>query len=491
VGALAVEPGLQEGRRPDASLDHRPDAEMPQTDPKPNPQSAELLYLLAGDPAELAETLAHIRAADIAEMLDELPPDAAARVIGAMPYDLAVQVFDAPALEQRGEIFEHIHEDVAAPLIEGMSSDQQADLFRHLGERERNRLLPLLDADTREGLSMLLRYSADTAGGIMTTEFVQVPGEWTVEDTLRHIADVGRRKETVYAIYAVDEDGRLFHVVSLRELLVADRRLPIARVGDRRRPVTVPPDSDRDEVARLISRYDLLAIPVVDGEDRILGIVTVDDVIDAWIEATTEDVQKFGGMEALDEPYLDVGFMTMIRARGGWLLVLFLGELLTATAMAHFEESLARAIVLAMFIPLIIASGGNSGSQAATLVIRAMALGEVRLRDWPRVMRRELASGLFLGTMLAIIGMLRIVLWEAIGGVYGEYYLHIGVIVSVSLLGVVLFGTVTGSMLPFLLRRLGLDPAKASAPAVATLVDVTGILIYFGIASMVLRDVVL
>jgi magnesium transporter len=455
------------------------------------PLSAELLYLLAGDPADLANALGTLRAADIAELLNTLEPDAAARVINAIPFDYAVQLFDEPELERRGEIFSRLDPATAAAMIEAMSADRQADLFRTLQERERQRLLPRLEPATRETLQQLLRYPPETAAGIMTTEFVSVPGTWTVGEALDLIHDVGRAKETVYAVYVTDTANRLVHVVSLRELIVAEREQTVAHTGDKRRPVSIGPHADREEVARLIGKYNLLAIPVVDTDQRIMGIVTVDDVIDALIEETTEDVQAFGGLEALDEPYLDARFGTMVRKRAGWLAALFIGEMLTATAMAYFEDEIARAVILALFVPLIISSGGNSGSQAATLVIRAMALGEVRLRDWWRVFQREFGSGLALGALLGLIGLVRILLWQAIGDVYGEHYLRVALTVSFSLVGVVMFGTLAGSMLPFLLRRLGLDPAKASAPFVATLVDVTGIVIYFTLAALLLRGALL
>lgn len=454
-------------------------------------QPAELLYLLAGDPAELAGMLASMRSADVAERLSELPPEAAARIVAALPFHLAVQVLDEPELERRHIIIQRTEETVAGALIEAMSADQQADLFRRIAEPDRTRLFRVLEPSTRDELQRLLRYTPETAGGIMTTELVSVPGSWTVEDTLRHISDVGRAKETVYAVYILDDADRLAHVVSLRELLVSDRKLPVLDVGDRRRPVTTAPLTDREEVARLIGKYNLLAIPVLDEEGHVLGIVTVDDVIDALVAEETEDVQKLGGMEALDAPYLEIGLPTMIRKRAGWLAALFLGEMLTATAMSHFEDEIARAVVLALFVPLIISSGGNSGAQATTLVIRAMALGQVRLRDWWRVVRREFSSGLVLGCILGVLGLLRIVLWQAFGDVYGPHSLLIGLTLGVSLVGVVLWGTIVGSMLPFVLRRLRFDPASASAPFVATLVDVTGVVIYFTSASLILRGTLL
>jgi magnesium transporter len=304
---------------------------------------------------------------------------------------------------------------------------------------------------------------------------------------------VGGAKETIYAIYVLEPNAnRLRHVVSLRELILSDRSRPVAEIGTQRKLITVGPLMDREDVARLISKYDLLAVPVVDKEQRMLGIVTVDDVIDALVAETTEDVQKFGGLEALDEPYMEISIPRMLRKRGGWLAALFIGEMLTATAMGYFEHEIERAVVLALFVPLIISSGGNSGSQATSLIIRAMALRELRLRDWWRVAARELPSGLALGAFLGVIGAARILLWQAIGWYdYGPHYGLVAITVGLALLGVVTFGSLTGSMLPFLLRRFRFDPASASAPFVATLVDVTGLVIYFTVALIVLRGTLL
>ena len=453
----------------------------------------ELLYLLAGDPAELAETLASMRAADIAQALRRLEPHAAARVLGMMPFDQAVQVLDAPELEDRTEIIQALDSDTAASFLPEMSADQRAHVFRHLPEADRQRLLRLLDESAREALTLLLRYPPECAGGVMTTEFVSVPATRTVAETLAHISEVGRAKETVYAIYVTDPDDlQLVHVVSLSDLLVAPREALIGEVGDRRKPLAVSPRTEREEVARLIARYDLLAVPVVDEGGHVLGIVTFDDMIDALVAEQTEDVQRFGGMEAMDQPYLEASFGTVIRKRGIWLVVLFLGQLLTATAMGYFEGEIARAVMLAIFVPLIISSGGNTGSQATSLILRAMALRELALRDWWRVAVRELPVGLVLGSVLGLLGFLRIVVWQHLGLYdFGPYHLLIGIAVALALIGVVAFGSLIGSMLPFALRRVGLDPASASAPFVATLVDVTGILIYFGVAFAILRGTVL
>ncbi len=458
---------------------------------KPTP---ELLYLLCGDPVELSAVLTGMQPPDIAEALRSLEPSAAAKVLSAIPFDLAVQIFDEPELVQhRAGIVANMSPRDAADLVDAMSADQQADLFRELEAPNRTRLLQTVTPETRESLKLLLSYPADTAGGIMTTEFVSVPANWTADQVLNYVRQVGGRKETVYAIYVTDPATHaLIHVISLRELVMAAPPTPVIDVGVTRTPLTVGPQVDREEVARLISKYNLLAIPVVDEQQHLLGIVTVDDVIDALVREGTEDVQKFGGMEALDEPYTQIGFGAMVKKRAGWLCALFIGEMFTATAMGRFEHEIERAVVLALFIPLIISSGGNSGSQATSLIIRALALREVTVKDWWRVASRELPAGAALGAILGAIGVIRILLWQLVGWYnYGEHYGLVALTVGCSLLGVVTFGSLTGSMLPFALRRLGFDPASASAPFVATLVDVTGIVIYFSVAALILHGTLL
>ena len=460
-----------------------------------DPRPPELLYLLHGDPQELAAALVEMRAADVAEALRDLPAEAGAKVLASLPFDLAVQVFDEPELTyERCEIVRRMGEGPAAALIEAMSSDQQADLFRELPERDRPRFLASLEPGTRRALELLLRFAPDTAGGIMTTEFVLMPINWTVQQALDHVAAVGRTKETIYAIYCVEPDTQaLVHVISLRDLMLAgDRTLRVGQVGSRRSPLTVRPHTDREDVGRLISKYNLLAVPVVDEDRHVLGIVTVDDVIDAIVREQTEDVQKFGGMEALDEPYTEISFGRMIRKRAGWLCALFVSEMLTATAMQHFEGEISRAVVLAMFIPLVMSSGGNSGSQATSLIIRALALREVTLADWWRIAVRELPTGLTLGLILGVIGFVRIELWQALHLFdYGVHHRLVALTVGGALVGIVGFGSLAGSMLPFLLKRIGFDPASASAPFVATLVDVTGLVIYFSVAFLILRGTLL
>jgi magnesium transporter len=305
-----------------------------------------------------------------------------------------------------------------------------------------------------------------------------------------HIRRKGRDAETVNMIYVVDDRWRLLDDLRLRQILLANPDATVEGLMDRKFPSLRATD-DREEAVRVMGEYDRVALPVVDSQGVLLGIVTSDDVLDVAEEEATEDIQKMGGMEALDNPYLDTPFFQMVRKRGGWLLFLFIGEMLTATAMGYFEDEIARAVVLALFIPLIISSGGNSGSQAASLVIRAMALEEITLRDWWRVMWREIAAGLALGVVLGMIALVRVVAWPGRHQLYGPHYLLVGVTVALSLVGVVMWGTLTGSMLPFIFRRFGFDPAVSSAPFVATLVDVTGIVIYFSVALFILRGALL
>jgi magnesium transporter len=323
----------------------------------------------------------------------------------------------------------------------------------------------------------------------MTTEFVSVPMAMTVEEALVSVRTVARngRREAMYSVYATDADGRVQGVLSLRELLAAPEGSRISDIAWSE-VVSVKPTADREEVARKTTNYDLVAVPVVNDNGQIIGVVTVDDVIDAIQEEQTEDVQKFGGMEALDVPYMQIGLLGMIRKRAGWLCVLLLGEFLTAAAMGHYEADISHAVVLALFVPLIISSGGNSGSQATSLIIRAMALQEIHLKDWWRVALREIPSALVLGVILGVIGFGRVMVWHELGLYdYGAHAIRIALTVGLALVGVVTFGSLTGSMLPFLLRRIGFDPASSSAPFVATLVDVTGLIIYFNVAFLLLR----
>src|SRR5208283_4496911 len=348
----------------------------------------------------------------------------------------------------------------------------------------------LLDEPTRKEVNALLAFKEDEAGGRMDPRFARVRDDLSIDEAISYVRKQAASLRTIGYVYVLDRDQRLAGVVSLRELFLADPKM-LVRDMMRADLVSVGEHMHQEEVARVLRQSRLLAIPVLDAQQRMVGIVTLEDIVDVIDEEASEDMQKVGGMEALDEPYLETGFAHLIKKRAGWLAILFLGEMLTATALGYFEGEIDRAVVLALFLPLIISSGGNSGSQATTLVIRAMALGEVMMRDWVRVIRRELFAGIALGCILGIIGISRIFAWQAMFGSYGEHYFVLALAIGYSLVGVVMFGTLAGSTLPFILRRCGLDPASASAPFVATLVDVTGLVIYFTVAKLVLTGTLL
>ncbi|MGD9837623.1 MAG: magnesium transporter [Afipia sp.] len=443
--------------------------------------------------AVLAASLIGEHVADTVEILNKLEPAQAADVVRLLPRDVAIEILDKPELDFGAEIIEALPRYVAAPLLAGMSADMAADIVQLLEEPAKTELLGALDDISRASIVGLLAYPENTAGAMMTTEFVSVPSNWTVDQTLQHIRRVERSRETVYAIYVLDPvTRRLVGAVTLRRLIAGEPSANILTLVPEHETITTLPLVDREDVARLITRHDLLAVPVLDKAGHVLGIVTVDDIIDAIIEESTEDVQKFGGMSATEEPYMQIGLLDMIRKRGGWLSVLFVSEMLTASVMQHFEGQLEKALVLTLFIPLIMSSGGNSGSQATSLLIRSLALHDVKLADWWRVMLRELPTGLILGGLLGLIGFARVVVWQKLGIYdYGEHWMLVGFTVAAALVGVVTFGSVAGSMLPFALQRVGFDPASASAPFVATLVDVTGLMIYFSAALLILRGTLL
>ncbi len=454
----------------------------------------DILDLLDDDPSSIPAETEEIHPADLADIAEALPRERVADLLRALSAERAAEILEYLNEDLRSEVLERLPTRQAAALVSEMDPDERADVLEDLEDERADEILAKIPEEARQETERLLAYEPDTAGGLMTTEFVSVSENSRVEDALAGVRRIARggRREAMGAIYAVDDDGRVRGVMSLHELLAAPEGALVRDVAWEE-VVTVPPTMDREEVARLTSNYDLVVIPVIDEEHRILGVVTVDDVIDALEEEHTEDVQRFGGMEALDEPYMSIGFWRMIRKRGGWLAVLLLGEMLTASVMRGFEDELSKALVLMIFIPLIISSGGNSGSQATSLIIRAMALGEVKLKDWWRVALRELPSGFALGLLLGVLGVARVAAWQyfGIGEGYGEHYMRVAFTVGFGLLGVVTFGSIAGSMLPFVLRRAGFDPASASAPFVATLVDVTGLSIYFGVAVLMLRGTLL
>ncbi len=453
----------------------------------------DILDLLETDPRSIAAETEELHAADLADVAELIDRALVPQLLAALPVARASAVLEYVSEELRSELLETMEPEQAAALIAAMTPDERVDVLEEMDEEVADEILEAIPERERVETERLLQYEPDSAGGLMTTEFVSVPESDTVEVALAAIRAIARagRREAMQTIYVVDARGVLTGVMSLRELLAAPEG---AKLGDLAwsEIVTVPVDADRETVAQLVTNYDLVAVPVVDSERHLLGVITVDDVIDAIQEEQTEDVQKFGGMEALEEPYLQIGFVDLLKKRTPWLIVLFVGQMFTAAAMGFFEDSISSATVLALFVPLIISSGGNSGSQATSLIIRAMALQELGPRDWVRVLAREAGMGLVLGLLLGGVGVLRILVWQWMGFYsFGSHYEALAVTIGATVVGVVLFGTLTGAMLPFVLRRVGFDPASASAPLVATLVDVTGVVLYFSIALLFLRGTLL
>lgn len=376
-------------------------------------------------------------------------------------------------------------EDQRHVWIRLLAPDDAADMLQEVDPEDRDSLLRLLDEATRKEVTALLAYKEDEAGGLMNPRFPRLRPDSTVDEAISYLRMEAARVDHLYYGYVLDQEQHLLGVISLRQLFSADPR-KLVRDVMQTELIWVSPDEEQKEVANVVRDSRLLAVPVLDAERHMIGIVTVDDIVDVVEEEASRDIQNVGGMEALDGPYLHTSLTEMVKKRAGWLAILFVGEMFTATAMSFFENEIARAVVLALFLPLIISSGGNSGSQATTLVIQAMAMGDVRLSDWFRVIRRELLSGLALGCILGGIGMIRIFVWQSIFHTYGAQTPILALTILFSLIGVVTFGTLAGSMLPFILRRCGLNPASASAPFVATLVDVTGLVIYFSIARVIM-----
>jgi magnesium transporter len=440
-----------------------------------------------------SDSLGAITTAERVERLNALEIHEAAAILATLPQQKAVRILGRPELHHAAAILTDMPVEQAARLLNGTANDRVADLFQEMDEDGRTHLFSKLDRATSLAVQHLMGYPPRTAGSIMTTEFVSVPASWTVEQTLEHVRKVERSRETVYAIYVLDtETQALASVVTLRRLITGEPEASVLSVAQQGGIVRADPLMPQEDVARLIRKHNLLALPVIGENGHMLGIVTVDDVIDTMIADQTEDAQKFGGMEALGKPYMTISFAGMLKKRAGWLCALFLGEMLTASAMQHFEGELEKAIVLTLFVPLIMSSGGNSGSQATSLIIRALALGELKLSDWWRVLLRELPTGIVLGAILGAVGFARIILWQSIGLYdYGEHWILVGWTIFAALIGIVTFGSIAGSMLPFLLQKLRLDPASASAPFVATLVDVTGLVIYFSVALMILSGTLL
>lgn len=440
--------------------------------------------------AAVKECFAEWPAPDIAELISDLPLEDQVIVFRLLPRDVAAETFEYLGHHSQHRLLHAMGKEEVVQLINEMSPDDRTSLLEELPNAAITELLKLLTPEELKVAKTLLGYPESSVGRLMTVDFVAVRDQWTIQRVLDHIREHGKNRETLNVIYVVDDSGKLIDDVRIREFLLHPVTLTVRDIRDSNF-VALKATDLKEDVVKTFRRYDRTALPVVDSVGKLVGIVTIDDVLDVVEAEATVDIQKLGGSEALDEPYSTISFWRMIRKRGGWLIILFLGEMLTATAMGYFEVEIEKAVVLALFLPLIISSGGNSGSQASTLIIRAMALGEVTLRDWWKVMRREILAGLTLGGILGGIGFLRIAIWSIFSNVYGPYWFMVAVTVGFALVGVVLWGTLSGSMLPFLLRKCKVDPATSSAPFVATLVDVTGLIIYFSIAMLVLRGTLL
>ena len=439
---------------------------------------------------DLRELIAEITVPDAAELIDELPPQDMAIVFRILPRPMALEIYEYLPLEAQESLIRALGQEDVAALLNGMNPDDRTALLEELPGEVTRRLLTLLSPAERAVAQKLLGYPEGSIGRRMTPDYLAIDAEWTMEHVLEYIRTHGHDSETLNLLYVVDERGRLVDEIRLREVLLSPRDRKVSELMLRQAEVLRATDP-QEAAVQAFRKYDRIALPVTDSGGILVGILTVDDVLDVAEEEATEDIQKLGGMEALEDPYMDTPLPVMIKKRASWLIVLFMGEMLTASAMGFFEHELAKALVLMLFVPLIISSGGNSGSQAASLVIRALALGEVTVRDWWRVMRREVLSGLALGSILGIVGFLRIAIGAQFSDVYTEHWAMLGATIGITLVGVVLWGTLTGSLIPLLMKRIGVDPAAASAPFVATLVDVTGLIIYFSVASVVLSGTLL
>jgi magnesium transporter len=446
--------------------------------------------IAAKDWDALRDAFTDMDPADVAEVIEDLPPEESGILFRLLPRDTAALVFEYLPPHQQSEIVETLGTEQLKNLLNEMAPDDRTRLLEELPAEVTKRLLTSLSPGELTVARELLGYPEKSAGRYMTPEYLTIPGNLTAGEALEYVRAHGQGRETLHVLYIVDEKGRLLDDIRLASLVLADPRTRVTDIHDRQL-VSIPATADREEFISYFEKYDRVALPVTDSQGVLVGIITVDDVLDAAEEEATEDIQRLGGMEALEAPYLDSSIGEMMRKRVGWLTVLFVGQMFTATAMAYYEDAIAQAVFLSAFVPLIISSGGNSGSQATSLIIRALAVRDVSLADWWRVAVRESVSGLALGVFLGLLGLLRILAWPEREVLYGPHFAWVGVVVGLSVVGVVTFGTMCGSMLPFLLRRFGLDPATASAPFVATLVDVTGVIIYFTVATALLAGRVL
>jgi magnesium transporter len=439
---------------------------------------------------ELGEFINDLNISDVAELINENPPGALI-FFKHLDFQRALAVFRIIDSSIQEDLLKTLPPNKIIQILNDLPPDDRTSLLSELPSHAVKEVIKHLNPEERKITLSLLGYPEESVGRLMTPDYIDVEPDWTVEQVLTYIRDYGKSSETIDVIYVTDQNGTLLDDIRIRDFLLVDPTSTMVQDLMDERFIALHVNDDQKETMSVFQMNNRVALPVVDDRNVLLGIVTIDDVLWVAEEEYSEDIQMIGGTEALDEPYLEVPFFTLIKKRVVWLVVLFIGEMLTATAMAFFQDEIAKAVVLVLFIPLIISSGGNTGSQASTLIIQAMALGEVTLRDWWRVMRREILSGLVLGTILGAIGFIRVIFWNMVFHSYGANTIPIGCTVGLSLLGVVLWGTLIGSMFPMFLRRLGADPAVSSAPFVATVIDVTGLLIYFSVAMLFLKGILL
>jgi len=444
----------------------------------------------ARDLGTLKEVLSDWTPADIAELISDLPEHEQALIFRILPRDLAADVFEYIDFDMQESLLKGLGKEEVAAILNEMSPDDRTALLEDLPGSVARQMITLLSAEERKVAVKLLGYPEESIGRLMTPDYIAVKPEWTLAEVLDHIRKYGKDSETLNIVYVVDEKGKLVDDMKIRDIILAPPESKVIDIMDENF-VALHVTDDQESAVEVFKKYDRVALPVVDAMGLLIGIVTVDDVFDIAEEEATEDIHKLAAVEALDEPYSTIPVFSMVKKRAVWLTILFIGEIMTAIAMGHFEEELSKAVVLSIFIPLIISSGGNSGSQAATLVIRAMALGEITLKDWWLIMRREVMSGFSLGCILGAIGFFQVAALANFTGSIGAHWILVGLTVGFSLVGIVLWGTLSGSMLPFILKRVGADPATSSAPLVATMVDVTGLIIYFSVAILILGGTLL
>lgn len=446
--------------------------------------------LVTGNLYKLKHLVALLEPEELADLLNTSKNIDYKKVFQVLDADKVIRTFENLEFDKQYGLLSSFSVEQLRDTLNKLSPDDRTELFENLSDETLQKYLSLLTDEERKTARTLLQYPEESIGRLMTPDYISVKEDWTVAQVLDYIRRNGKDSETLNVIYVTDSHGYLIDDIKVREFLLAPLDKKVSELSDKQF-TSLNAKDDQEGAIDKFKQSNRVALPVTDFNGLLLGIITIDDVVDVMEEEDTEDIQKFGGSQALDDPYLKVSVSEMVRKRAGWLVILFLGEMLTASAMAFFEDELKRAIVLTLFIPLIISSGGNSGSQAATLIIRAMALGEVTLEKWWLVMKREFLSGLSLGLILGVIGFFRIFIWSQISDVYGEHYMLVAFTIGITLIGVVMFGALCGSMLPLILKRMGFDPAVSSAPFIATLVDVTGIIIYLTVAFLLLKGTML